>query len=53
MIEADASGAWRTSAFVADWLISGVFALEIAAVLIVATRNGARRYARTGSTLRS
>jgi len=41
ILEADASGAWLTAAFVANWLIWGVFALELAAVLIVATRRGA------------
>jgi hypothetical protein len=40
IVEADASGGWRTAAFVANWLIWAVFAVELAAVLIVATRKG-------------
>lgn len=41
IIEADASGGWKTAAFVANWLIWVVFAVELAAVLIVAARKGA------------
>lgn len=41
ILEADASGAWLTAAWVANWLIWAVFAVELAAVLIVATRRGA------------
>jgi hypothetical protein len=41
IIEADASGSWRTVAFVANWLIWLVFAVELAAVLIVAERRRA------------
>ena len=41
IIEADASGAWKTGAFIANWLIWIVFAVELAAVLIVATRKRA------------
>jgi len=41
IVEADASGGWKTAAFVANWLIWVVFAVELAAVLMVATRKGA------------
>jgi voltage-gated potassium channel len=41
IIEADATGAWATGAVVANWLIWGVFAVELAAVLLVAERKGA------------
>jgi voltage-gated potassium channel len=41
VIEADASGRWLTAAYIANWLIWGVFAVELAAVLIVATRRKA------------
>jgi voltage-gated potassium channel len=41
ILEADATGAWLTAAYVANWLIWGVFAVELAAVLIVATRKKA------------
>jgi voltage-gated potassium channel len=41
IIEADASGGWRTAAFMANWGIWAVFAIELTAVLIVATRKRA------------
>jgi voltage-gated potassium channel len=41
LLEADGSGTWRTAAFVANWLIWAVFAVELTAVLIVAERKGA------------
>ena len=41
IIEADASGRLLDAAFVANWLIWGVFAIELAAILIVANRKGA------------
>lgn len=41
ILEADASGGWKSVAFVANWLIWIVFAVELAAVLIVATRKRA------------
>jgi voltage-gated potassium channel len=41
IVEADASGTWLTAAFVANWLIWAVFAVEFVAVLIVATRKRA------------
>lgn len=42
IIEADAHAAgWRTFAFVANWVIWGLFVLELAAILFVATRKKA------------
>jgi len=41
ILQADASGAWRTAAFAANWAIWGVFALELTAVLVVAPRRRA------------
>jgi voltage-gated potassium channel len=41
ILEADATGRWLTAAYVANWLIWGIFAVELAAVLIVATRKKA------------
>jgi voltage-gated potassium channel len=41
ILEADATGRWQTAAYVANWLIWGVFAVELAAILIVATRKKA------------
>jgi voltage-gated potassium channel len=41
IIEADATGAWATAAVIANWLIWAVFAVELVAVLIVATRKRA------------
>src|SRR4249920_2553862 len=41
ILDADATGAWKTGALVANWLIWTVFAVELAAVLIVATRKRA------------
>jgi voltage-gated potassium channel len=38
IIEADASGGWLTAAYAVNWLIWAVFAVELAAVLIVADR---------------
>ena len=38
LLEADASGGWKTLAFVANWLIWAVFAFEFGAVLAVADR---------------
>jgi hypothetical protein len=40
-MEADASGSWLTAAYAANWLIWVVFAVELAAVLVVAERKGA------------
>jgi voltage-gated potassium channel len=45
IIEIDTTGAWQQAAFFANWLIWGVFAIELAAILIVATnRRAALRY---------
>lgn len=41
ILQADASGAWLTGAFIANWIIWGVFAVELAAILVVADRKGA------------
>jgi voltage-gated potassium channel len=42
VIESDVeSGGWQTFAYVANWVIWGLFAAELAAVLIVATRRKA------------
>jgi len=41
ILEADAEGSWQTAAFVANWFIWVVFALELGAVLVVATRKRA------------
>jgi voltage-gated potassium channel len=41
LVEADASGSWLTAASVANWVIWVIFAVELAAVLIVAGRKGA------------
>jgi voltage-gated potassium channel len=41
IIEADASGGWQTAAGIANWVIWAVFALELVAVLVVATRRRA------------
>jgi len=41
ILEADASGAWLTTACAANWLIWVVFAVELGAVLVVAERRGA------------
>lgn len=41
ILEADASGNWLTVAYIANWLIWAVFAVELAAILIVAQRKGA------------
>jgi voltage-gated potassium channel len=41
VLEADATGRWLTAAYIANWLIWGIFAVELAAVLIVATRKKA------------
>jgi voltage-gated potassium channel len=41
ILEADATGRWLTAAYVANWLIWGIFAVELAAVLIVATQKKA------------
>lgn len=38
IIEADASGGWATVAVVANWVIWGVFAVELAAIIVVAER---------------
>lgn len=38
IVEADASGGWLTAAYAVNWLIWAVFAVELAAVLIVADR---------------
>jgi voltage-gated potassium channel len=41
ILEFDATGGWKQAAFVANWLIWGVFAAEFAAILIVAKRKTA------------
>jgi voltage-gated potassium channel len=41
ILQADASGGWETFAFFANWLIWGVFALELIVVLLVAQRRKA------------
>ena len=41
IVEAQASGGWETAASVANWLIWCVFAIDLAFVLIVATRRPA------------
>jgi voltage-gated potassium channel len=41
ILENDTSGAWQTAAFIANWLIWAIFAIELAAILVVATRKGA------------
>jgi voltage-gated potassium channel len=41
ILEADASGAWLTFAWVANWLIWAVFAIELAMVLLAASRRRA------------
>jgi voltage-gated potassium channel len=41
ILQADASGGWLTVAFAANWVIWGVFAVELAAILIVAERKRA------------
>jgi voltage-gated potassium channel len=41
ILENDTSGAWRTAAFIGNWLIWGIFAFELAAILVVANRRGA------------
>jgi hypothetical protein len=41
IMEAEASGGWLDAAYAANWLIWLVFAVELAAVLIVAERKGA------------
>jgi voltage-gated potassium channel len=38
ILEFDASGAWKEVAFAANWVIWAVFAVELAAILIVADR---------------
>src|SRR5215217_4478982 len=41
VVESDVeSGGWLTVAYVANWVIWGLFAVELAAVLIVATVTG-------------
>lgn len=45
ILEADASGGWADAAVVANWLIWAVFAIELVAVLVVATRKGAALHA--------
>src|SRR3569833_4586181 len=41
IIEADASGAWLTAAYVANWLIWGAFALEFCGIMVFAQRRRA------------
>ena len=44
VVESDVeSGGWLTVAYVANWVIWGLFAIELAAILIVATRLGGPR----------
>jgi hypothetical protein len=49
ILESDADGGWLTVAYAANWLIWGVFAFELVAVLNVADRK-MRRCVRTGWT---
>jgi voltage-gated potassium channel len=41
ILEADGSGGWLTAAYVANWAIWALFAVELAAVLVVAERKRA------------
>jgi voltage-gated potassium channel len=41
ILEADATGTWQDVAFAANWVIWGIFAVELAAILIVADRKWA------------
>jgi putative effector of murein hydrolase len=41
ILENAASGAWQTAAFIVNWLIWAVFAFELGAILVVASRRGA------------
>jgi voltage-gated potassium channel len=41
ILEFDASGSWRRAAFIANWVIWAAFAIELTAILIVATRKRA------------
>jgi voltage-gated potassium channel len=41
IVQSDASGGWRTAAFVANWLIWLIFAFELGAILVVASRRWA------------
>lgn len=41
ILQADAEGAWLTVAYVANWLIWAVFAIELAVILYVAQRRWA------------
>jgi voltage-gated potassium channel len=41
ILESDTSGAWQTVAFTVNWLIWVIFAVELTAILIVASRKGA------------
>jgi voltage-gated potassium channel len=41
ILEADAEGGWLTFAYAANWVIWGVFAIELVAVLYVAERKRA------------
>ena len=41
ILQADATGSWRTSAFAANWVIWAIFAVELVAVLYVADRKRA------------
>jgi hypothetical protein len=38
ILEFDASGGWKDAAYAANWLVWGVFAVEFAAIMIVAQR---------------
>jgi voltage-gated potassium channel len=41
ILEIDTTGGWQTVAFAANWVICGVFAVELSAILIVAKRKRA------------
>jgi voltage-gated potassium channel len=41
ILQADASGGWLMAAYIANWVIWGVFALELGAILVVAKRKRA------------
>lgn len=41
ILELDTTGEWKQAAFFANWLVWAVFAFELAAILVVASRRGA------------
>lgn len=52
ILETDADGGWLKFALVANWVVWGIFAIELVAVLYVANASG-RRFVRIGWTWRS